>query len=400
MFFRRKIKAFLQNGAVFLVSLSISFVAAEAGYRIYLYKVITDQLVKSVEAHLNPATGLWQFDAEIGLHYKPNSSWVDIAASKDDVRINQFGFVANDLDPEPYTVAKPQGEYRIAVLGDSFTAGLQNYIRWPDFVQGHLNRSPQWRARVGGKFTRVLNFGIAGTGFAQWAKVYQFRARQFEPDLVLVSFVTYDIPRRFLYGGIVTDLRDSDHAAISEFLKKHLLNELPWFGLHSEIIAAVGNLFTTTDRRLTAAAAYQKYTSYADRPTAIKESVSALEQISCMNANTIFLQDPLIDEMQVREDTLKRYPYDNPAQPLWTGLESEFLAAATAHHLDIIQLLDRNPLPPDHSRMHALYNEPIDTHHSDYGALLYARWVSRYLLSWSASHSVEPVMARFCAEQS
>ncbi|HEY7231165.1 MAG TPA: hypothetical protein VH558_12410, partial [Pseudolabrys sp.] len=59
--------------------------AAEAGYRIYLYKVVTDQLVKSVEAHLNPAAGLWQFDPEIGLHYKPNSSWVDISASKDDV---------------------------------------------------------------------------------------------------------------------------------------------------------------------------------------------------------------------------------------------------------------------------------------------------------------------------
>ena len=275
---RVKIKAFLQNGALLLASLSISFVAAEVGYRIYLYKVITDELVKSVEANLNPVSGLWQFDPEIGLHYKPNSSWVDTSASKDEVHINQYGFVANDLDPEPYQVTKPKGEYRIAVLGDSFTAGLQNYIRWPDFLQDYLNRSSQWRARVGGKFTRVINFGIAGTGFMQWAKVYQFRASHFEPDMVLVSFITGDIPRRFLYGGNVANLRMSDHDAIRELLKKHLLNELPWYELHSEIIDALAGLFTTTDRRLTAAAAYQKYTSYADRPTAIRESISALQQ--------------------------------------------------------------------------------------------------------------------------
>ncbi|HEY7229016.1 MAG TPA: SGNH/GDSL hydrolase family protein [Pseudolabrys sp.] len=378
-----RIKSFLQNGALFLISLSISFVAAEAGYRIYLHKVVTDQLVQSVEAHLNPAKGLDVFDPEIGFHYEPNSTWANFAFFRDEFHINQFGFMGNDLDPSPYTEAKPPNEYRIAVLGDSFTLAAQGYVRWTDLLQDYLNHSAAWRARVGGKFTRVLNFGLDGTGLVQWPAVYRFRASRFAPDLVLVSFITGDIRRQFVYRGDPGGVAGAGHASIRKFVEDKLVDRLPWYGLHSEIIAAVGGLFTNTDRRLTAAAAYDTYTSIRDRPTAIRENISALAQIRCMNSNLIIFQHPMHDELMVREDIPARYPSDVGNPPIVVGLETELLAAAKQRGIDIVQLAKINPLPPDRSRATWLYNFPIDEHNSDYGVVLYAQWIFRYLVSRS-----------------
>jgi hypothetical protein len=62
------------------------------------------------------------------LHYKPNSSLVDMSASKEDMRNNQFGFVANDLDPEPYTFAKRPMR---SLLATGFH--LQSNNRWRGF---------------------------------------------------------------------------------------------------------------------------------------------------------------------------------------------------------------------------------------------------------------------------
>jgi hypothetical protein len=373
-----------------LASLALSFVVAEAGYRVYLYKTISDQLLQLVKQSLQP-NGLTQFDPEIGYHYTPNASFADIEYFKDQFRINQYGFMANDLDPAPYPMQKPKDEYRIALLGDSFTNGLQNYIRWADLVQDYLNRSAQWRERVGGKYTRVLNFGMDGTGIVQWAKVYQARASKFEPDLVIVNFITDDIHRRFVYRGGVQLADDPD---IRRFLKQNVLNELPWYELHSEMIAAIAARLGRADRRrLTAAAAYLRYTTTIDHAAAIRDSIAALEQVSCLNPNLIIFHHPQIEELQVRQDSPQRYP-GNPLNLV--GLETEFLAAAKAHDIEIVQMADRNRLPSDPLRTAALYNLPLDGHNSDYGVALYAQWMFKYLLSWGAAHKDQPIVSRSC----
>lgn len=387
---RATVKAVLQNGALLLVSLSVSFVAAEVGYRIYLHKVVTDQLIQSVESHLNPARGLDVFDREIGFHYAPNSTWENFGFFRDKFHINAYGFMGNDLDPSPYTMAKPEGEYRIAVLGDSFTMAAQGYLRWTDLLQDYLNHSPAWRARVGGKFTRVLNFGLDGTGLVQWPAVYRFRAKQFAPDLVLVSFIIGDIRRQFVYRGDPENVAGAGHAAIRKFVEDKLVGKLPWYGLHSEIIAAIGGLFTNTERRLTAAAAYDTYTSINDRATSIRESLSALEQIRCMNSNLVILQHPMQDELMVREDIQARYPSDVGNPPIVLGLETELLAAAKQHGIKIVQLAKIDPLPSDYGRVSALFNGPLDAHNSDYGVALYAEWVFRFLLARNQANAQEP----------
>ncbi len=387
---RRASRTFLVNAALVSVSILLSFVVAEAAYRVYLYHRISDQLLRLVQTTMQ-AGGISQYDPEAGYYYTPNTSRTDYQYFKDQFSINQYGFMANDLDPAPYPVPKPEHEYRIVALGDSFTNGYQNYIRWPDLLQDYLNRSAQWRERVGGKYTRVLNFGMDGTGIVQWAKVYQARASRFEPDLVVVSFITDDIHRRFVYRGRMHLAEDPE---IRRFLRQNVLNELPWYELRSEMIAAITARLGRGDRRrLTAAAAYQRYTTTMDRGEAIRDSLAALEQVRCLNPNLIVLHHPQIDELRIRQDTAQRYPGD----PLHiVGLETEFLAAAKAHHIEIVQMADRYPLPSDPLRTAALYNLPLDSHNSDYGVALYAQWVFDDLLSWGATHQDQPIGSRSC----
>lgn len=387
---RRVSRTFLVNVTLLSVSLLLSFVVAEAAYRVYLYHRISDQLFQLVQNNLH-ASGISQFDPEAGYRYKPNTSHTDFGYFKDQFRINQYGFMANDLDRAPYPMQKPANEYRIAVLGDSFTNGLQNYIRWADLVQDYLNHSPQWRERVGGKYTRVLNFGMDGTGIVQWARAYQARASRFEPDLIIVSFITDDIHRRFVYRGRTQFADDTD---IRRFLTQNVLSELPWYELHSEMIAAIAVRLGRGDRRrLTAAAAYQRYTTTIDHAAAIGDSLAALEQVRCLNPNLIVLHHPQLEELFVRQDIPRRYPGD----PLHVvGLETEFLAAAKERHIEIVQMADRYPLPSDPLRTTALYNLPLDSHNSDYGVALYAQWVFDYLLGWGAAHQDQPIGSRPC----
>lgn len=386
---RRALSSLLANAALVSASLLLSFVVAEAAYRVYLYRLISDQLVQLVQKNMQ-ANALSQFDPEAGYSYKPNTSYTDFEYFKDQFHINQYGFMANDLDPAPYPMQKPESEYRIAVLGDSFTNGYQNYVRWPDLLQDYLNRSGEWRGRVGGKHTRVLNFGMDGTGIVQWAKVYQARARRFEPDLVIVNFITDDIHRRFVYRG----RQPADDPDIRRFLRQNVLNALPWYGLRSEMIAAIAAELGRADRRrLTATAAYERYTTTADHAAAIRDSISALDQLRCLNPTLIVLHDPQLEELQVRQDTPQRYPGD----PLHlVGLETEFLAAAKERGIEVVQMADRNLLPSDPRRTAALYNLPLDSHNSDYGVALYAQWVFEYLLSWGAAHDDQPIGATSC----
>lgn len=387
---RPALRSFLVNAAVLSVSLLLSLIVAEAAYRVYLYRTISDQLLQFVQRTLQ-AGGISQFDPEAGYYYTPNTSYTDYLIFKDRFRINQYGFMANDLDPAPYPVQKPKNEYRIVALGDSFTNGYQNYIRWPDFVQDYLNRSAQWRERVGGKYTRVLNFGMDGTGIVQWAKVYAARASRFEPDLVIVSFITDDIHRRFVYRGRMQLAGDPD---IRRFLQKNVMNELPWYELRSEMIAAIAVALGRGDRRrLTAAAAYRRYTTTIDQAAAVRNSIATLEQLRCLNPNLIAVHDPQIEELAVRQDSPQRYPGD-PLQLV--GLETEFLAAAKERNIDIVQMADRFPLPSDPLRAAALYNLPIDSHNSDYGVALYAQWVFEYLLRWGATHKDQPIGSQSC----
>lgn len=378
------------NALLVVLSSLLTYVALEIGYRVYIHHMIVGQVIDMI-APLYTEDPFHQFDPQIGFRYSPNATYRNLATFHNEYTINQYGFVANDLDPTPYTQEKPQEEYRIAILGDSFTIGLQNYLRWPDLLQDHLNRSQSWRSFVGGKFTRVLNFGMDGTGIVQWADVYEFAAKPFSPDLVIVNFITDDIRRNFLFRG-ETDL--SDNVAVAKRIKENMVPLLRWYDWYPEVFAVTIGRYLGFQPRLTAAAAYNDF-RYTHTEEAIEQSILALDRIRSLNPNLLILHHPLFEEMlEPDDDTTKRWP----ETPELVGLETKFLQAAHARKFEVANLSKRNRPPLSRLRTAALYNIPIDTHNSDYGVALYASWVFNYLMEWSQMQSNVACSNHSCAE--
>jgi|GEM_PF-2474146 len=86
-------------------------------------------------------------------------------------------------------------EYRIAVLGDSFTGPTTSTYQWVDTIEELLNSSISLKDAVGGKEFKVYNFGWIGAGFQTFWKEYDQSARHYDPDLVLLNYIEWDFPR-------------------------------------------------------------------------------------------------------------------------------------------------------------------------------------------------------------
>jgi len=98
-----------------------------------------------------------------------------------DVRFNRDG-----MRDEEHPVAKPPGELRIAVLGDSCVESLQVPVEktfW-SLLEKELARCPA----VAGQQVEALDFGVSGYGTAQELITLRRRVWRYDPDLVLLAF--------------------------------------------------------------------------------------------------------------------------------------------------------------------------------------------------------------------
>jgi hypothetical protein len=66
-------------------------------------------------------------------------------------------------------------------------------VTWPDALEQALNKDEGLKKQTGKTVFKVLNFGLDGTGIVQWPNVYKNRAAQFNPDLLIVNFISDDI---------------------------------------------------------------------------------------------------------------------------------------------------------------------------------------------------------------
>ncbi|MEO6811725.1 MAG: hypothetical protein ABI353_21660 [Isosphaeraceae bacterium] len=100
---------------------------------------------------------------------------------------NQFG-----LRDRPYTKAKPEGTFRIALLGSSIDMGwgVGTEQTYENLLEDWLNTQA---ARLGStrKF-EVLNFAVAAYSPLQRVEVFRRKATEFQPDLVFYSATMLD----------------------------------------------------------------------------------------------------------------------------------------------------------------------------------------------------------------
>ncbi|MDX1906051.1 MAG: hypothetical protein SF053_03390 [Bacteroidia bacterium] len=98
-------------------------------------------------------------------------------------RSNAYGYLGHPYPPE-----KPEGVFRIALMGDSYAEGFQV------FEKDHYFRILEEELRrITGKEVQVLNFGSGDFNFQDMYRYYLNFAAEYNPDLVLYALE----PERF-----------------------------------------------------------------------------------------------------------------------------------------------------------------------------------------------------------
>lgn len=227
------------RGASALISLAAviaSYAVAEGVFRALRYRELRS--VSQLDRVRVLDSPLLRLDAEMGFRYLPNKSVLQLSLESgvvvrtNTIRINNTGH----LSARPYSVDPPAGVFRIAVIGDSFTACSFNDFTWSDLLQDLLNEDPSLAEAAGVKRFEVLNFGMDGTGFLQWPSVYAHDVSAYRPNLVLIAFIESDLWRPFKWMDTFRPYPGADYQLmmISESLPVNLDN--PAAFLASQIV--------------------------------------------------------------------------------------------------------------------------------------------------------------------
>src|SRR5262249_16148743 len=163
----------VQNTILAITSILLSYLAIETAWRLYYFHTLKLDVIAKLSAKSHSI-----YHPEMGYTYIPNQTVA--LAHWPHFHVNKWGII----DDDDYPVEKPADEYRIVIIGDSFTAGVMNTVRWPALLQEKLNQSPIWRRIVNNKSTRVINFGRDGIGLVQFDKVLLLDGLKFTPDLI------------------------------------------------------------------------------------------------------------------------------------------------------------------------------------------------------------------------
>jgi hypothetical protein len=337
---------------------------------------------------------LYMLDPQAGYSYVPDAK-LHLTLYDEEYRplrtnnviVNNFGHLSLDND----SMQKPPSEFRVAVIGDSFSATTPSDITWPTLLQRDLNEDQALKKAIGKASFKVINFGLDGTGFVQWPNVYKYKVQPFHPDVVIVNFIGTDIDRRFFYRNTIT-IGDHDQAVItctslpaklsnpdcasaylfvlkpgssdprSEIarfkneMQRKLVARLPWFSLYPQMLGVLLNGRFGLHSRLELNSGGTPL--FESSQKAIAASRKALETIASAQHRLIVLYHPVLQECLA-----KQAPPD----------VREFMAEE--NDLNIENMLNFLPLKSSPNEIRSWYNSPYDQHPSDYGAGIYARVV-------------------------
>ncbi len=187
----------------------------------------------------------YSLDQSRGYALRPNAEGWYRKEGKAYVRINSDG-----LRDQEHSITKPQGTFRIAVLGDSYPEALS--VSMEEAFWSVLGKKLQECDAVPGKRIEVINFGVSGYGTAQELLTLRKEVWKYSPDLVLLAVTTNnditdnsrelkktEIPY-FVYKDNQLTLDDSFKNSRAFLWRESIISRLGrWFRDHSRLVQAV-----------------------------------------------------------------------------------------------------------------------------------------------------------------
>jgi hypothetical protein len=125
----------------------------------------------------------YRIDPQLGGSLLPGAEGWWTREGRAHIRIN-----ADGMRDREHALAKPPDTLRIAVLGDSYAEAFQ--VPAEEAFWSVLERELAPCPALAERRVEVLNFGVAGYGTAQELLMLRERAWRYEPDVVVLAFVT------------------------------------------------------------------------------------------------------------------------------------------------------------------------------------------------------------------
>jgi hypothetical protein len=148
---------------------------------------------------------IFQFDRHIGFKHMTNKRITWRTEGFAQSYLNEDGMREKNL-----TIQKPANTFRVAVLGDSMTEGLQVPIE-QSFGQIIEKRLNEQRAQDGQpRQVQILNFATSGYSTVQELLQLKDKVFKYKPDLVLVCYTNRDLFENWASDSkVVTNIRPS-----------------------------------------------------------------------------------------------------------------------------------------------------------------------------------------------
>ena len=358
---KRDFRALIAQSALVCCSLLVGFILVEVAYRAYAYVTIYERLLSAGGRAL--IEGKYSvFDQYTGYRYQPNGVFPNF-------RTNSHGLIAR----EDFPVGKPADEYRIGVIGNSYTANVTSSIRWTDVVEDALNASTAWRISVGGRRTRVINFGLDGIGVPQFGAVAEHIALPFDLDLLLVNAILNDFIRKPHSRATLSGMSE---AQVSAYIREHIMPRVNWFSLYPEALAVVAEGRLGLNPRIEMSAFENRQHFFATTAEAVEASSASIATIFRLFPKTIFLLDHDFSELNGNNNN-------------WGSKSGRAALLATSARFPSVKWIDvlekRRILIPIGPDLVAWFNLPDDDHKSDLGVTIYGKAVASFLIARQGS---------------
>jgi len=108
------------------------------------------------------------------------------------VKLNNLGLMSeSDYHFERNNIS----EFRILILGESFTGPTTSTYQWVDTLEDLLNNNKKLKKFLNVEKVKVYNLGWIGGGFGTFWKEYDEVGRLFGADLAVVNYIELDYPR-------------------------------------------------------------------------------------------------------------------------------------------------------------------------------------------------------------
>lgn len=186
----------LPNLLLACISICAGYLLFEVGVRLYMQHKYLDGNYTIHANYVEPDKDGSTEETAVGWE-KPNRTfYYYIFGEKSDVvfyskyHSNNTGLISW----KNYFQKRDGKEYRIAIIGDSFTAALQMRNPWPDRLEDLLQKDQGLKNKLGVDTIHTYNFGLYSAGFDNFYQLAE-KARHFDPDMVIVDFIGPDFSR-------------------------------------------------------------------------------------------------------------------------------------------------------------------------------------------------------------